>query len=108
MNAAMGLVLKTMPPISEEDVFLSILPLSHSYERQCGQMTALTVGATIAYAEKPPLWGPAYLRAHCFYGHPRYFEIIYNAILELFSTTRKTQQRLSKLCRLDCSGSGPQ
>jgi len=88
MNAAMGLIMKIMPPVSEEDVFLSILPLSHSYERQCGQMTALTIGATIAYSDGPgtflhdlQLFNPT-----VFMATPRYFEMIYNAIRSLFSS----------------------
>jgi len=102
MNAAMGLVLKTMPPISEEDVFLSLLPLSHSYERQCGQMTALTVGATIAYAEKPAtfLGDLRIFEPTVFMATPRYFEMIYNAIRELFSTTPEDSEAFKQALQI--------
>jgi long-chain acyl-CoA synthetase len=89
MNAAGGLVLKSMPAISEEDVFLSILPLSHSYERQCGQMTALTVGSAIAYSDKPAafLEDLRIFEPTIFMATPRYFEMIFNAIQDLFASS---------------------
>ncbi len=38
-------------PIGPTDVFLSFLPLSHSFERMAGYYTALSSGGTICYAE---------------------------------------------------------
>jgi long-chain acyl-CoA synthetase len=38
-------------PITADDVFLSLLPLSHVFERTAGQYLALTVGSTVYYAE---------------------------------------------------------
>lgn len=68
--------------ISEADVCLSFLPLCHIFERGSGQMLAVYVGATIAYADKPatilqdlqkynPTW---------FCCVPRLFERIYTAL----------------------------
>ncbi len=37
--------------IGETDIFLSFLPLSHSFERMAGYYTALSSGGTICYAE---------------------------------------------------------
>lgn len=49
VNAAVARDLRISPAYSENDVFISLLTLSHSYERQCGQMIALSAGASIAY-----------------------------------------------------------
>lgn len=38
-------------PLRSDDVFLSLLPLSHVFERTGGQYTALALGATTYYAE---------------------------------------------------------
>jgi long-chain acyl-CoA synthetase len=40
-------------PVSADDVLLSVLPLSHLFERGACMLTALGVGATIAFAEHP-------------------------------------------------------
>ena len=46
----LGGILEALP-IHAEDIFLSLLPLSHVFERTSGQFLALTVGATTYYAE---------------------------------------------------------
>ena len=40
--------------ISKTDVFLSLLPLSHTYENTIGMIYPIIYGATIYYLEKPP------------------------------------------------------
>lgn len=44
----------TFQPISHNDVFLSLLPLSHTYENTIGMIYPIIYGATIYYLEKPP------------------------------------------------------
>lgn len=44
----------TFQAISKTDVFLSLLPLSHTYENSIGMLYPIMYGATIYYLEKPP------------------------------------------------------
>ena len=44
----------TFCAISHEDVFLSFLPLSHTYENTIGMLYPVMYGASIYYLEKPP------------------------------------------------------
>ncbi|MGM0648095.1 MAG: AMP-binding protein [Bacteroidota bacterium] len=44
-------------PINENDRFLSILPLSHTYENTLGLILPVMYGAQIAYISKPPTPG---------------------------------------------------
>lgn len=44
----------TIFPINEHDVFLSFLPLSHTYENSIGMLYPIMYGASIYYLEKPP------------------------------------------------------
>lgn len=41
-------------PINHEDVFLSFLPLSHTYENSIGMLYPILYGASVFYLEKPP------------------------------------------------------
>lgn len=41
-------------PINSDDVFLSFLPLSHTYENSIGMLYPILYGASIYYLEKPP------------------------------------------------------
>lgn len=49
-----ALKVQTIQPISSEDVFLSILPLSHVYEKTLGLILPIMQGASVQYVEKPP------------------------------------------------------
>ena len=44
----------TFCAISHEDIFLSFLPLSHTYENTIGMLYPIMYGASIYYLEKPP------------------------------------------------------
>lgn len=49
-----ALKVQSIQPIVSEDVFLSILPLSHTYENTLGLILPLMQGASVYYLEKPP------------------------------------------------------
>jgi len=44
----------TFHPITSSDIFLSLLPLSHTYENTIGMLYPIMYGASIYYLEKPP------------------------------------------------------
>lgn len=44
----------TVQPINHEDVFLSFLPLSHTYENSIGMLYPIMYGSSIYFLEKPP------------------------------------------------------
>lgn len=44
----------TVQAINNEDVFLSFLPLSHTYENSIGMLYPIMYGASIYFLEKPP------------------------------------------------------
>jgi long-chain acyl-CoA synthetase len=83
---------------TEEDICLSFLPLSHSYERQCGQFQSLNCGATIAYAEKPQtvVGDLQIFQPTIFCSVPRIFERIYMAIRDAASATPEGKAAFEK------------
>ncbi len=45
---------QTIQPVQADDVFLSILPLSHTYENTLGLVLPVMRGASVWYLDKPP------------------------------------------------------
>jgi long-chain acyl-CoA synthetase len=70
--------------IYPDDIFLSFLPLSHSFERMAGYYTGLACGATIAYAESVDTVRDNMLevRPTIITTVPRLFERIYSRIMK--------------------------
>ena len=68
--------------IDEKDVFLSVLPLHHTYECTCGFLCALYRGSTVAYAEglKYILPNLKEAKATMMLGVPALFENMYRRI----------------------------
>ncbi len=84
--------------VDEDDILLSFLPLSHTYERQCGMMQTLSTGGTIAYAEKPQsvmrdiqIFNPSW-----FCCVPRIFERIYMAMRDAASASEEGKAAFEK------------
>jgi len=69
-------------PFDHRDVFLSFLPLCHSFEKMAGYLTALASGATIAYAESVETVRDNLLeiRPTVMTAVPRFFERLYDRI----------------------------
>ena len=84
----------TFQPIDEYDVFLSFLPLSHTYENSLGLLFPIMYGSSIYYLEKPPtaaalMPAMAKLKPTIMLSVPLIMEKIYKSqILEQFSRQR--------------------
>ena len=65
-----------------DDLFLSFLPLSHTFERTCGYYLAIMTGATVAYARSIPLLSEDLQTIHptIMISVPRIYERVYGAI----------------------------
>ncbi|HLY97414.1 MAG TPA: long-chain fatty acid--CoA ligase [Sideroxyarcus sp.] len=68
--------------VHDDDLMLSFLPLSHTFERTCGYYLQVTMGATVAYARSIPLLAEDLLtiRPTILIAVPRIYERVYTAI----------------------------
>lgn len=83
-------------PISDEDVLLSFLPLCHSFERMAGYYTAMSCGATIAYAESVETVRDNFVevRPTVMTSVPRLFERIYNRIIKQMESAPAVRRKI--------------
>ncbi|HHW61507.1 MAG TPA: AMP-binding protein, partial [Syntrophomonadaceae bacterium] len=98
VNAANCLNLQVIPPLSHQDVHLTLLSLSHSYERQFGQMLSLNMGGSLAYPdrnvnllENMQIFAPTW-----FAGVPSVYEDIVAGIQQAFAGEPAKNQRFSE------------
>ena len=70
--------------VDETDTFLSFLPLCHSFERMAGHFLAISVGATVAYAESTEAVADnlGEVKPTLMTSVPRLFEKIYGKVIE--------------------------
>jgi long-chain acyl-CoA synthetase len=83
-------------PITPEDMLLSFLPLSHSFERMGGFYTAFAAGASVAYAESVDTVAENMIEVHptIVVAVPRLFERIYNRIARMVEKQSPTQRKI--------------
>jgi len=81
LSNAHSLLLETFK-VYYDDLFLSFLPLSHTFERTCGYYLAIMAGATVAYARSIPLLSEDLrtIRPTIMISVPRIYERVYGAI----------------------------
>ncbi|MBL0386481.1 long-chain fatty acid--CoA ligase [Tumebacillus sp. ITR2] len=86
-------------PTFPTDVALSYLPLSHIFERTCGQFTMLTNGATFAYCEGLPhiTTNLMEVKPTVMTSVPRLFEKIYDGVMNTVREGSKGKQRIFRL-----------
>ena len=81
LSNAHALLLETFK-VYGDDLFLSFLPLSHTFERTCGYYLAIMAGAIVAYARSIPLLSEDLqtIRPTIMISVPRIYERMYGAI----------------------------
>jgi len=84
-------------PISNTDLHLSFLPLSHVFERMAGWYLMMMAGASVAYAESMdtlPL-NMVEVKPTVMLGVPRFFEKLYARVQEGLRTASPLKQRIA-------------
>jgi long-chain acyl-CoA synthetase len=83
-------------PVGEDDLLLSFLPLSHSFERTAGYYTAMSAGATIAFAEsiETVAQNMMEVKPTLITTVPRLFERIYNTIMKNVEAGSATKKKI--------------
>ncbi len=80
----------------ETDIFLSFLPLSHSFERMAGHFLATSIGAMIYYAENINTVADNMQEIHptLMTAVPRFYEKVYAKVIDSISAGSAVKQKL--------------
>lgn len=83
-------------PVDKEDIYLSFLPLSHSFERTIGQFFMLLAGATIAYAGSIRTVAADMKEVHptVMLGVPRFYEKLYTRVVDAVEDAPALRKKL--------------
>jgi len=86
-------------PVRPEDITLSYLPLSHIFERTCGQFGMLIAGATICFAESlnTITTNLVEVRPTLMTSVPRLFEKIYDGVMKNVQASPPLRQKIFRL-----------
>ncbi len=90
------MAMSSMVKIYSEDIFLSVLPLHHTYENTCGFLCPLYLGATVAYCEglRHIVKNLQEAKATMMLGVPLIYESIYKRIWEQAAKNPKMLKKL--------------
>lgn len=82
--------------IGDEDIALSFLPLSHSFERTAGYYVAINAGGTIAYAEDMDhiLLNLSEVRPTVMCAVPRFYEKVFSSIKANVAASPPAKQKI--------------
>ncbi len=86
-------------PFVPEDVFLSFLPMSHTFERTCGCYLPMAVGAEVAFARSVALLGQdlELIRPTVLISVPRIYERVYSRIRDSLEKKSAAARRVFDL-----------
>lgn len=82
-----------------DDLYLSFLPLSHTFERTCGYYLAVMVGATVAFARSIPLLSEDLqtIKPTIMVSVPRIYERVYSALRAKLEESSPIKRKLFHL-----------
>ncbi|MGC9363366.1 MAG: AMP-dependent synthetase/ligase [Fidelibacterota bacterium] len=82
--------------VDESDIFLSFLPLSHSFERMAGHFLATSKGAAIYYAESINTVADNMQEVHptLMTAVPRFYEKVYGKVIDSISAGSVVKQKI--------------
>ncbi|PIE71452.1 MAG: hypothetical protein CSA22_02790 [Deltaproteobacteria bacterium] len=105
MNAGCRRDLAMIPSLTKEDCLLSLLPLAHTFERQCGHGVAMQAAVSIAYGTPQTFYEDLKAFSPTFFmSVPRIYERIYKRLqLQLHASSGFRKRLFERAIRVGCS-----